>query len=102
MKGIILTAMNYRVFWNGEEKSLTTANINEPCYNNFVKQELALFSVKGSGRLTVKSDTPVKSVIIRPLSLGIKPTIEDSHTKAICLYLLPNTENNPNALPAEK
>ncbi len=85
MKGIILTAMNYRVFWNGEEKSLTTANINEPCYNNFVKQELALFSVKGSGRLTVKSDTPVKSVIIRPLSLGIKPTIEDSHTIIIDL-----------------
>ena len=72
--------MNYSVFWNGEEKAVSTANINEPCYNSITKQEFALFSVKGSGKLTIKSSTSIQSATIRPFSLGIKPTIIDEHT----------------------
>lgn len=72
--------MNYRVFWNGEEKNIIFANVNEPCYNSFVQQEIALFSVKTQGKLVITSEAEVNSAIIRPLSLGIKPTISDRHT----------------------
>ena len=63
--------MNYSVFWNGEEKAVSTANINEPCYNSITKQEFALFSVKGSGKL-IKSMSGKIHIICRHIESFVK------------------------------
>ncbi len=77
--------MNYNVKWNGEDKKILAASVNEPCYNSYVPCEYVLFSTENGGTLTVYSEKEINSAKIRPLSLNLTPTIIDKHTIEIKL-----------------
>ncbi len=77
--------MNYNVKWNGGNKTVLTAAVNEPCYNTYVPCEYVLFSSESGGVLTVYSEKEITSAKIRPLSLDLTPDIIDAHTIEIKL-----------------
>ncbi len=77
--------MNYNVIWNGENKKVMAAMVNEPCYNTYTPCEYALFSSETGGTLTVYSEKEITSAIIRPLSLKLTPIVTDAHTIEIKL-----------------
>ncbi len=72
--------MNYNVTWNGGNVRTLTTDILEPCYNAPSDQEFVIIPSNEGGILTVKSEKPVSSVIVRPLSLGLEPVLSDEHT----------------------
>ena len=69
--------MNYKVYQDDTELKIRTASIYPSPYLEKRKMEYLQFPVSGPTLLTVRSAAAVHSAVIRPLSLGLKPELED-------------------------
>ncbi|WP_033165676.1 glycosyl hydrolase family 28 protein [Clostridium sp. KNHs205] len=63
--------MNYTVFVNNENIEIKTTHIFPTPYNEVQVSEYTQFTMKEPVDLRIQSETPLQSVIIRPLSLGL-------------------------------
>ena len=69
--------MNYTVYAGQEEITLQTAAVFPPPYHCNRLMEYVQFTAAYPVYLTVRSETEVKSAVIRPLSLGLEPEVRE-------------------------
>ncbi|MBE7059228.1 MAG: hypothetical protein E7389_00225 [Ruminococcaceae bacterium] len=69
--------MNYKVSIAGEAIPIRTCKVLERPYNRNTYMEYVMLFLKEKTELVIESETEVKSVVLRPLSLGITPTLRD-------------------------
>lgn len=73
--------MNYSLKVNGRAAGIYEETVFPAPYNETKKMECAQFFIRDSAELEITSKIPVQSVIVRPLSSGIKAEITDGVIK---------------------
>ena len=73
--------MNYKVIANGCPVEVYKERIFPMPYNEFKEMECALFFMTDACDIEIESEIEVKSVVVRPLSLGLEAKIDEGKIK---------------------